>query len=115
GWHVRPSLRDTWRQYRRYAEGDALAGMYPERHLIRFGAYAVTLLVLAGRRRGPKLLLAGAIAARSWKPMVRAHGRLAGADRWRAALLVPPMLALTDLAKMWGYAKGRLRSNGRSP
>jgi glycosyltransferase involved in cell wall biosynthesis len=115
-WHIRPSVAATWRQYRRYAEGDARAAMYPERHLIRFGAYAVALLVLAGRRRGPKLLLAGAMAARSWKPMVRAHRRLAGrgADRWKATFLVPPMLALTDLAKMWGYARGRIRSNERT-
>src|SRR5207247_6840099 len=38
-WRIRPTLRATWRQYGRYAEGDAVAGMYPERHLLRFGTY----------------------------------------------------------------------------
>ena len=35
-WRIRPTLGSTWRQYAGYAEGDALAGMYPERHLLRF-------------------------------------------------------------------------------
>src|SRR5207247_6351673 len=35
-WRVRPDLPGTWRQYARYAGGDALAGMYPNRHLVRF-------------------------------------------------------------------------------
>ena len=110
-WRVRPTLGATWRQYARYAEGDAAAGMYPERHLIRFGAYVLAALALGGRRRWPKIVVGVAAGARLWKPAARAgrRAREEGVEPWWAVGLVPPMLALTDLAKMWGYARGRVR------
>ena len=53
----------TWTQYFRYARGDAQAGMHPERHALRFGAYAGLAVAVASRRRWPKLLAAaGAVA-----------------------------------------------------
>ncbi len=45
-WGLREGLGATWHQYFRYARGDAQAGMHPERHALRFGAYAA----LARRR-----------------------------------------------------------------
>src|SRR5207244_6764337 len=50
-WRVRPTLAATWRQYSRYAEGDATAGMYPRRHVVRFATYGLAIAALVGRRR----------------------------------------------------------------
>src|SRR5207245_7731801 len=58
-WRVRPTIAATWRQYARYAEGDAVAGMYPERHLLRVGTYAALVVVLR-TRRAPLLVAAAA-------------------------------------------------------
>lgn len=107
-WRIRPTLAETWRQYARYAEGDARAGMYPRRHLIRFGAYALGLTGVLTRR--PWLLglvaVGGTMYAR--RPILRTWRRLpAGSpDRWKAVAAVPALMAFVDAAKMWGYMRG---------
>ena len=57
-WRLRPTMRATWAQYFRYARGDAQAGMYPERHALRFGVYAGLAVAVGSRRRWPKALAA---------------------------------------------------------
>ena len=113
-WRIRPTLTATWRQYARYSEGDALAGMYPHRHALRFGVYAGAAFALATRRRS--LLTAAALggAAYAWKPLRRTWTRLAVAPERRpaAVAMVAPMMAFVDAAKMWGYARGLLVLRG---
>jgi glycosyltransferase involved in cell wall biosynthesis len=108
-WRVRPTLRATWRQYFAYARGDALAGMYPRRHALRFGAYA-GIIVLAPFRFGRVLLLAGALLY-AWRPLRRAFRRLAGrpAAQVGSLVAVPALIAFCDVAKMSGYLAGMLR------
>jgi len=105
GWRPRASLGSIWTQYAKYARGDAQAGMYPERHALRFAVYAGLLTALASRRTWPKLLAAGGAVSYARTPVVRARTR---APRRRAAvtLLVPALLLFTDMAKMYGYARG---------
>ncbi len=115
-WPVRPTLTATWRQYQRYAEGDAIAGMYPQRHLLRFGTY-VTAAVVA--RSGIRWLLAPlGVAGLGYasKPLRRAWRRLpAGSpERLAGVVVVPAMMAFIDAAKMWGYAGGLLKAPRRS-
>jgi glycosyltransferase involved in cell wall biosynthesis len=115
-WRVRPTLGATWRQYARYAEGDAVAGMYPRRHLIRFGAYAAgTAAVLSGKRWLMAFAALGG-AAYATRPVRRAWRRLGGNARARAAsaAAVPAMMAFIDAAKMAGYLRGLAR-RGRAP
>ncbi len=83
-WRLRPTMRATWTQYFRYARGDAQAGMFPERHALRFGVYAggaaalVSTTTLAeGARRGGR----GRVRARARPPGVAAHAGPARADR----------------------------------
>lgn len=107
-WRIRPTIRETWRQYERYAEGDAVGGMYPERHALRFATYAGLAAILASRR-GP-VLAAGAVAGAVYvaKPMRRAWSRLpSGIERVLALGGVPAATAFLDAAKMWGYLRGR--------
>jgi hypothetical protein len=79
--------------------------MYPERHALRFAVYAGLLTALASRRTWPKLLAAGGAVSYARTPVVRARTR---APRRRAAVtvLVPALLLFTDMAKMYGYARG---------
>jgi glycosyltransferase involved in cell wall biosynthesis len=110
-WRVRPTLAETWRQYARYAEGDARAGMYGRRHAIRFLTYAGLAAALATRRRPLLGLAIAAGAAYAARPVARAWRRLATDPGRRAASLagVPAMMAFIDAAKVAGYVRGRLR------
>ena len=106
-WRVRPTLGQTWRQYARYAAGDAVAGMYPERHLVRFTTYAGVTAALATRKRALIAPAAVGAAAYAATPVRRAWRRLpAGPQRLVAVVAVPAMMAFIDAAKMWGYVAG---------
>lgn len=109
-WRIRPTLDQTFRQYFTYAEGDGRAGMYPERHLLRFTAYG--LLGYATAKRNRPLLAALAIGGsvyagrriRRLFPMLPGRPVALAA----AAALIPPMMAMIDVAKMTGYVSGLL-------
>jgi glycosyltransferase involved in cell wall biosynthesis len=107
-WRIRPTLHATWRQYAGYASGDAAAGMYPNRHLARFGAYAFGLAALLGRRRWLLPVAAAAGAVYAARPIRRALRRMPpdSPGRWTSFLGVPAMMAFIDAAKMWGYVRG---------
>jgi glycosyltransferase involved in cell wall biosynthesis len=113
-WRIRPTLMETWRQYAGYAEGDARAGMYPHRHLIRLGAYAAGLAALLTRR--PWLLGLAALGGAAYvrRPVVRTWRRVPAdsPERWKALAAVPALMAFVDAAKMWGYLRG-LRAGRR--
>lgn len=107
-WRVRPTLRATWRQYAGYAAGDAKAHLYPERHALRFAAYAFGGLALVTRNRWlGALALAGGIAYAA-RPIRRAWRRIRPGSPERVAALagVPALMAFIDVAKMWGYLRG---------
>lgn len=110
----RPSLGAYWRQFTGYAEADALAGMYAERHALRFAVYGALAVALGSRRRGLMATAAMAGAAYAARPVRRAR-RLVSARTARTAslLAVPALMALTDLAKMTGYLRGVLRKGVR--
>ena len=115
-WRLRPTLASTWRQYAGYAEGDALAGMYPRRHIIRFAAYGTAVAAAATRKRWLIGLIAAGGALHAARPIRRAWKRLPG-QRPRAAAVaaVPAMMAFIDAAKMWGYLRGQSRRLERGP
>jgi glycosyltransferase involved in cell wall biosynthesis len=117
-WRLRPDLRSTWVQYFRYACGDAQAGMYPERHALRYGVYLGAAAAIRSRRTLPKLAAAAGAAAYARTPLRRAWRRLGDPrERALATLAVPALMAFIDTAKMAGYAAGLAstrRSRGRS-
>lgn len=108
-WRLRPDLRSTLRQYYRYAEGDGRAGMYPERHAIRFATYAGAISVISPRRtrRLGVLLLACGILVRMRQPYRRAQRRLSPEEAGVAVVALPALEVAIDLAKMVGYLRGR--------
>ncbi|WP_281277777.1 glycosyltransferase [Myceligenerans xiligouense] len=110
---ARWSARDTWRgyakQYYRYARGDGKSGLWPRRHALRYGAYAVGVAgLLAPYPAVVRPLLAlgflgycAKFFRRAWRrrpPGVRATLRL--------ILAVPAVVVTGDLAKMAGYPVG---------
>jgi glycosyltransferase involved in cell wall biosynthesis len=107
-WRVRPTLAQTWRQYRRYAEGDAVARMYPGRHLLRFAAYTMAVAAMVTRHGWLVRLAVLGGAAYAARPLRRAIRRLpeGSPDRARAIVAVPAMMVFIDAAKMWGYLRG---------
>lgn len=109
-WFLRADLRSTLRQYFRYARGDGQAGMYPERHALRFITYgAATAVVAAGLRRRPLLWLLPLGLATRMRPAYRRASRRLHRDEVIVAFIALPVLeALLDLAKMTGYIAGRL-------
>jgi glycosyltransferase involved in cell wall biosynthesis len=117
-WRIRPTLLAMWRQYFRYAEGDGLAAMHPERHALRFGIYGLLAVAVLARRRGPLALLAAAGAFYARRPLRRAYRLLAGrpGERAAAVVAVPTLMAAADGAKMAGYLSGlRRRVTGEAP
>jgi glycosyltransferase involved in cell wall biosynthesis len=109
-WRLRRGLRATWRQYFRYARGDAIAGMYPGRHALRFAVYGGLAASLLLRRRMPPTVALLAGAAYASRPVARAVARAKGpGKRVAAAAVVPTLMAFLDVAKMAGYVDGRLR------
>jgi glycosyltransferase involved in cell wall biosynthesis len=106
-WRLRPGLRATWQQYFRYARGDAQAGLYSERHALRFGVYAGLVAAMTSRRRWPKVAAAVGGLAYARTPVRRARTMMAEPRERAAALfLVPALMAWVDTAKMSGYAIG---------
>jgi len=106
-WRLRGDLASTWRQYFRYARGDAQAGMHPERHALRYGAYAGLWLAMGSSRAWPKVLAGAGAVAYARTPVRRARAR--ARDRRERAIAivgVPALMAFTDAAKMAGYAAG---------
>ena len=109
-WRLRRGLRATWRQYFRYARGDAIAGMHPERHALRFAVYGGLAAALLLRRRPLAIVALLAGAAYAARPTARAVARAEGpGDRAAAAAAVPALMAFLDLAKMAGYVAGLLQ------
>ncbi len=106
-WRLREGLGPTWRQYFRYARGDALAGLHPERHVLRFGVYAGLGAASASGRTWPKLLAAAGAVAYASTPVRRGWARARNPrERAIATVAVPALMAFTDAAKMAGYAAG---------
>lgn len=97
-----------FRQYYRYARGDGKAGLFVQRHLIRYATYLGATILLFRRR--PFELIAGALAGLFYVSKVARRLR-----RRRMGVRHPlPMvmalgalqIALGDIAKMAGYPAG---------
>lgn len=113
-WRMRPDLASTFTQYFRYAEGDGISGMYPERHALRFATYGTLAWGLA--RRNPWVLGGLAAGAAVWagRRVRRAFGLLDHPVEKAASLAaVPALMAVIDVAKMAGYVSGLWKRSRR--
>ncbi len=116
-WRMRRDPGALLRQYFLYARGDGEAGMYPQRHLLRFATYGWLAFCAAsprGRRlAGPTAAAATLYTGRRW---LRIPFYMEGRPAREKAAALPSisllMLAI-DGAKMAGYLAGLARRTRR--
>jgi hypothetical protein len=115
----RPDLQAFWCQYYQYARGDGKANLWPKQHLARYATFLVgPVLLAAGLSLRSWLLmlvsplpLFGVMALRSlrpWQRLARVWGDLSFAQKLQAALWVPVIRLVGDVAKIFGYPAGIL-------
>ncbi len=111
--HFRPrsSFPALFRQYRNYAYGDGLAGLWSLRHALRYGSYAVGLCLLLAGIWWPYLwallgLGGAAYLRRYYGRLLPVLGELSPAWRVGAIFLLPLLRLTGDVAKMVGYPAG---------
>ncbi len=112
----RNTLRAFWTQYYRYARGDGKADLWRKRYLVRYLTYLVVLPALVGhlgwgffaRWLGWLGLVIGVLiyCGRPWQRLWTLGQELTWPQRGLAALLVPVIRVVGDLAKMVGYPVG---------
>jgi hypothetical protein len=106
-WPIRRTLAETWRQYFRDARADAIAGMDSDRHGLRFTGYSAALYAWSTNGRFRKLATVVAAAANAAAPVRRTVTRFEDpAERARAIVVAPALIAVIDAAKMSGYLSG---------
>lgn len=119
-WDARPDLRSFARQYFNYARGDGHADLWPKRHLLRYVAYALGLLLLTRRRRrglARAALLVGwtGYQAKFVRRLVRIPPSSSPLERLGGFARVPLIVSVGDVAKMIGYLVGTLERGSRRP
>lgn len=107
----RPGPAPFFRQYYRYARGDGKAGLWRQRHAVRYSTYLMGAAALAAGFWQPWLWLlplAGAAGYlyRPYRRLSRQTGKLAPLQRLEAIVWVPVIRLAGDLAKMAGYPVG---------
>jgi len=109
----RSDVRAFFVQYYRYARGDGKADLWRRRHAIRYLTYlvAVPLITAAGAVFSPWwwALYLTAIPGMfwvGWRRLARVWGGLGPAQKLQAALWVPVIRVMGDVAKMIGYPVG---------
>ncbi len=113
----RSSWRAFFKQYYLYARGDGKASLFWKRHLIRYSTYLLALPTLFGgltfgeatlRAISAALIAAGGAAylRAPYQRLFRQWRALSPTERLRAALLVPIIRVVGDVAKMLGYPAG---------
>lgn len=114
-WRPRADLRSFWRSHVAYARGDAMAGMYLHRHLLRFFAYAAMAGLAGLWLTAPIWVLAPLGLMILWllPAYRRAASRLAATDLIIAVIALPFLLVFSDFAKMRGYLSGLATMLGR--
>lgn len=116
-WRMRKDMRALLRQYFLYARGDGEAGMYIQRHLLRFATYGwLASLAVSPRARRLAGQTAAAAVLYTGRRWLRVPFYMEGRPVREQAAAVPCisllMLAI-DGAKMAGYLAGLARRKGR--
>ena len=116
-WKMRENLDQIFRQFFRYAKGDAIGRMYPLRHLIRFlTGLGFLAVILTAVFFSPYILLSFILLfpAYSLRPYRRMFYKWQGNEKCRPApaarlgalFFIPLLLIYIDTAKASGYLYG---------
>lgn len=107
----RSGFRSYWRQYFRYARGDGKAGLWPHRHVLRYGTYCALAVAIVRRRPAEQavaVLLGAVYAAPVARRLWRREREARAPIRSLGPLLLLALLlrGWGDVAKMAGYPVG---------
>jgi hypothetical protein len=109
----RSDLKSFFKQYYQYARGDGKADLWRLRHVIRYLIYLVVIpcigLLGLWRDRRWWLLYWGAVPGMfltPWRRLIPLSQGYRGRERLKAALWVPVIRVVGDVAKMVGYPVG---------
>jgi len=116
-WKMRENPARIFRQFFRYAKGDARGRMYPHRHIIRFTAFLGIILIIPGAFFLNKWLLLALIplfAYYTYRPYRRlmkssvnkGNCSFRTGEKLLSILIIPLMLLYIDISKMCGYMRG---------
>ena len=100
------------RQYFQYAAGDGHAGMLVHRHIVRFGAYGLGVVLFSLPSAAAKVLLGVLVCGYLWRVLRRAPvmiQRTASAKPILAVVLMPILRIVGDVSKMAGFVAGYCR------
>lgn len=108
-WRPRRTLRELYRQYRRYSEGDVRAGLDRRNSVATLGLYGIGagLAALAAVRGGPLVVIAPALALGYLGVFTAAASR--DLSDPRALAWVPVVRLTVDVAKLHGLLRGLAR------
>lgn len=108
----RPTLRDFYRQYYRYARGDGKADLYFWRHVLRYACYLTLLLsLLLALLVHPAFLLGTLLSlavlfGRAARRLLPELTRMPPLQALASLLWLPVIVVTGDVAKMVGYPVG---------
>ena len=116
-WRMRENPVQIFKQFFRYAKGDAVGRMYPIRHFIRFSAFFAFLIILFSSIYFSKWILVSLIPLfifYVFKPYVRLAKNWSGKgscvfykfEKLISIFFIPLLLLQIDLSKMCGYVYG---------
>lgn len=119
-WKMRENMKEIFKQFFRYSEGDAVGRMYLYRHLIRFFSFSfLVAIILVSVFVNPwvSLVLIPAVAGYIYKPYTRINyiWQKSGGDikpvettflKIFSLFFTPFLLFYIDLAKICGYIYG---------
>lgn len=117
-WAQRPNLKQIFKQFFRYMEGEAIGRLHPGRNILRFMVYAlgVFLLMLSASSNQLYLLIlliGFFIYVLAPFSNFRKLGRYPMLS-W-ALLIIPFLLVFIDVAKISGYISGLLKRGATNP
>jgi glycosyltransferase involved in cell wall biosynthesis len=121
-WRMRENPVQISRQFFRYARGDAAGRMYPGRHLIRFAAFFILIIILFGAFYLSKWILLILVPLfiiyvyKSYSRLIKAWSskgscRFYGVEKFLSisTFFIPLLLLQIDFSKMCGYIYGLLK------
>lgn len=119
-WKMRDSMVDIFKQFFRYAKGDAVGKMYLYRHLIRFFSFAFFIAVIVMSvfiNLWILMIIAPLFVIYIYKPYSRVNytwnntekTKSSTAGKFFAVLFIPLLQLYIDFAKLFGYIYGLAR------